>query len=124
MFRTKHRALAGRYLAGASFELVLVILANVALSTSAALAQFRPAPNPFQEPDASSFFAWRAGVLLIGAVLGFVVGALFSPTLRAFRRVLFFGLIACIGLYALFGSFPIADAVGYYLSYLLFFVTF
>jgi type IV secretion system protein VirD4 len=54
---------------------------------------------------------WRILAILLSALVGFGIGAFFSPSLRQFRKLIFFGVMGLVLLFGLFGPFPIADVV-------------
>jgi hypothetical protein len=79
--------------------------------------------NPYA-PSAASMLGTRFITLLLAGVAGFAVGAFFSPALRALRLAAGLVLAGAVVLYALFGPFPIADAVNVMVSGLLALVAF
>jgi len=70
---------------------------------------------PFQL-DLTQLFFQRLGMLLLGAVAGFIVGAFFSPLLKPFRAFLWAALGIVIVLYGLFGDYGRADMLDYVLA--------
>jgi type IV secretion system protein VirD4 len=68
--------------------------------------------NPY-EPSATSLFWGRLVAIVISAVIGFIIGAFFSPLLRTFRRYLLLGLLALGAAFSLFGPSPTADGLSY-----------
>jgi type IV secretion system protein VirD4 len=54
---------------------------------------------------------WRILAILLSALVGLGIGAFFSPLLRQFRKLIFFGVMGLVLLFGLFGPFPIADVV-------------
>jgi len=89
------------------------------LFSSDALAQFNEYPSFKHE---STSFWMRLVPSLCSSVIGFIIGAFFSPALKQFRRYIGFGLLAVIVLYAFFGPSPGADALSYLIATVLFFV--
>jgi len=97
------------------------------LSEPSALAQYYPnrAPgfgynpnqNPFQ-PTPEALFWVRFPIIAIAAMVGFLVGAFFSPAFRNVRRYVFLALLALGVAYALFGPAPEADALSYLVAFL------
>jgi type IV secretion system protein VirD4 len=104
------------------------IAAALAILTPAAFAQFNqprgyPPPSPFfQQPSSGDMVGFRFAVLLTGAVIGFVIGAFFSPALREFRRWVRIGIAALLVGLALFGPIPIGEILSFIVSAILFFV--
>ena len=99
-----------------------VVLLALALGTHA-FAQI-PSFGDYAEPPSTwSFIKTRILPMLIGGGIGFMIGALFSPALREFRRYAGMALVALIFLYSLLGPMPVADILSYVIGGILFFVT-
>lgn len=100
----------------------LVLAGQIA---SSAYAQYYNRGLPaFHEPDALDMLPSRFATILIAAVVGFLVGAFFSPAARPFRRVLLFVALGLSILFALFGPVPAADAFSYFVSFIVAIVAF
>ena len=72
-----------------------------------------------REPSTLALFGSRFGTLAISVLLGFLVGAFFSPAARPFRRWLLLAALGASVLYGLFGPAPGADAVDYVVSFIM-----
>lgn len=92
----------------------------ILFSGNEALAQY----GRYQEESTFSTFISRLWPNIGSAILGLAIGAFFSPALKQFRRLIGFGLLAVIVLYAFFGPSPEADALSYLIATVLFFVAF
>jgi type IV secretion system protein VirD4 len=75
-------------------------------------------------PHGVALYAGRIGQLVLSAGIGFLCGALFSPKLRPFRRLIGLALALLFGvgggLFCLFGPFPVADFANGLLAVVLF----
>lgn len=83
-----------------------------------AQAQLYGAPTP------ADMFGFRITVLLIGAILGFALGAFFSPALKAFRAWIGGVVVALLVLFSLTGPFPTADILSVVMAFMLFSIAF
>jgi hypothetical protein len=102
------------------------ILLVGAIATLPALAQFEPNPYyglypPSRLPSVGEVFG-RFAIDFVSALLGFLVGAFFSPLLRPFRRIIFFASIASIAIYSWLGYAPTADWLTRIIAIFAFFV--
>jgi len=79
---------------------VVVVLSHPAFAQYAR-APYQPPSAPIIAPGETIF--QRVVIDVVTAILGFIVGAFFSPLLRPFRRILFFVALAAVALYASLG---------------------
>jgi len=106
----------------ARFAILAVCIALVAVVLMpTAWAQFDGYPY-YRQPTRGELFAARFVAMLISALFGLLIGFVFCPALKAFRRYAALGLIGLGVLYALFGKPPVADGLSYVISIVLFFV--
>jgi type IV secretion system protein VirD4 len=99
---------------------VVVVALFALLMPGAALAQFPGQPgygeNAFGPSEASLIWS-RFVTILIVTVLGFMVGAFFSPALRTIRKYVLLGLLVLSFGFALFGPYPLADGASYLVAF-------
>ena len=106
-----------------------LVPALLLITASVALAQFQdpfnpPGRNPFAQPPQAyaNEVILRIFIDVISAMLGFMVGAFFSPLLRPIRRFIFFvGLVIAL-LIAWFGPEPISNWLTSVIAFFGFFV--
>ena len=101
---------------------LLLLIATTIISgvTSHAWAQY--GGQPWGEPSTMSVLLVRFLPLLAAVVLGFAIGAFFSPLFRPFRRIVWLIAIAVAALFAFFGPSPLADGLSWLASVVAFFV--
>jgi len=118
-----------RWVWAAAAGIVLIVVTIYFKSEPNSLSIPLPPPPNSRVPVERSIWhseEWRLYgerflTLLLSCVIGFVVGAFFSPALKSVRKVLW--LLAAIGavLYGIFGPFPMADTADYVISVIAFF---
>lgn len=105
-----------------------VALGTLLLMTDQVFAQYNPqySPNVFTSGHATlptlGEVTGRFLLDAVAAVVGFLVGAFFSPLLRPFRRIVFFVTIVAVTLYAWLGYAPVAEFLTRIVSVFAFFV--
>jgi type IV secretion system protein VirD4 len=91
---------------------LLVLSGLIGISVTSAYAQYYNQRAPaFQGPGAFDMLPSRFATILIGAVVGFLTGAFWSPAARQFRRLLLLIAFVIAVLFALFGPVPIGDSL-------------
>ena len=102
-------------------RLALFLAALAAVATAApALAQYY---NPYgYGPSGSALYISRFLQVLLAAAIGFGIGAFFSPMRKPFRRFVWLLATGAALLFAIFGSPPAADALGWVVAVIAFFV--
>ncbi len=103
----------------------LLILTAVVLIVRVAWPQHKES-DPYQmyRYQAPWPVGWRILCLSLSMLLGFAIGAFFSPLLHAFRKMIFIGVAVIVLLFATFGPYPLADSVNGVASIILFFIAF
>jgi type IV secretion system protein VirD4 len=84
------------------------------------LSPFLTGPPP---PLTGEAIFERIVYVVLCALVGFVIGAFFSPLLRPVRRLALFGLLALALAYSWFGNSEVAEYLAYPIRILCFFVT-
>lgn len=107
---------------------VVFRVAVLAIATgSLAYAQFQPfgenAPESLPTPVSTTELVFtRLLPILASGLLGFAIGAFFSPALRRVRRYLTWALAAAVFIYALFGRMTVAEYTSYAVAVVIFFI--
>ena len=96
---------------------LMVVAIGTASSAWAQFAQFG-----IQQPDGWELYGPRIVELILTGVLGFAVGAFFSPALKPLRRIIWLVAAVAAVAFTLFGPFPIADTLGWIVKTIAFFV--
>ena len=105
------------------FRVALLTIATGSL----AYAQFQPygeSQSEFAPPPVSTgqLVLTRLLPILLAALIGFAIGAFFSPALRHIRRYLTWALAAAVFIYALFGRMTVAEYTSYAVAVVVFFI--
>ena len=105
------------------FRVTLLAIATGSL----AYAQFQPygenAPDSLPTPKSTAeLVLTRLLPMLLAALVGFGIGAFFSPALRRVRRYLTWALAAAVFIYALFGKMTVAEYTSYAVAVVIFFI--
>lgn len=106
--------------------LISGIVCLLFINSTAALAQIGyyggyGAPA-IEQPSTGHLFVMRITPMLIAVVIGFLIGALFSPALKEFRRYAKLALAGAAFLYCLLSPTPIANGLSYLVTAIIFFV--
>jgi type IV secretion system protein VirD4 len=116
----------------ASNQKSIVVLVAIGAALPALAQQYGPygpfgpsSPSGDYSPPHGMALWWPRISALVGiAILGFIVGAFFSPMLKPFRRWVWIIGGGVVLLFVIVGPAPVADIVGWVVKAVLFFVVF
>lgn len=100
--------------------LSLGILFAVLLPAADAFAQF--GGRGFGAPSYGESVFTRLLAIFLGALVGYAIGAFFSPKLKPLRRILWLVVAVLVAAFAIFGPYPIADFLSYFAAAIVFFI--